>query len=128
MKVSRSTVAMWEAGANPPNDMLIQMADIFGCSIDYLLGRTDDRNSINDTSAGVETPALTDDALQTALIYQSLSPEARAMIRMFVDYEAKRQRVSASEPTPVEAPKATYDWDTLSERAASSAPDSKVSG
>lgn len=28
----------------PPTDILYKLADIFGCSTDYLLGRTDNRN------------------------------------------------------------------------------------
>lgn len=38
--VSRSTVAMWETAASQPdNEMLKKIADFFGVSIDYLLGR-----------------------------------------------------------------------------------------
>ena len=40
--VSRSAVAMWESGSSQPdNDMLLRIADIFGVSTDYLLGKTD---------------------------------------------------------------------------------------
>lgn len=38
--VSRSTIAMWETGASQPdNDTLKRLADIFGVTVDYLLGR-----------------------------------------------------------------------------------------
>lgn len=38
--VSRSTIAMWETGASQPdNDTLSRLADFFGVSVDYLLGR-----------------------------------------------------------------------------------------
>lgn len=37
--VSRSTVAMWEKGTEPSNDMLSILADYFGVTIDYLLDR-----------------------------------------------------------------------------------------
>ena len=38
--VSRSAVAMWESGSSQPdNDMLLRIADIFGVSTDYLLGK-----------------------------------------------------------------------------------------
>lgn len=41
--VSRSAVAMWELNRNEPaTDMLDQLASLFGCSVDYLLERTDD--------------------------------------------------------------------------------------
>ena len=40
--VARSTVAMWETGASQPdNRFLIELADVFDVSADYLLGRTD---------------------------------------------------------------------------------------
>lgn len=40
--VSRSTVAMWEISTNEPdNDTLSRLADLFGVTVDYLLGRDD---------------------------------------------------------------------------------------
>ena len=40
MGVSRKTVFNWMEKGNIPTSALIHMADIFGCSIDYLLGRS----------------------------------------------------------------------------------------
>lgn len=38
--VSQSTVGMWESGKNLPSvTTLMELADYFGCSTDYLLGR-----------------------------------------------------------------------------------------
>lgn len=37
--VTRKTLYNWMDKGNIPVSALIQMADIFGCSIDYLLGR-----------------------------------------------------------------------------------------
>lgn len=37
--VSRKTLYNWIDKGNIPTTALIQMADIFNCSIDYLLGR-----------------------------------------------------------------------------------------
>lgn len=37
--VTRKTVYNWIDKGNIPTSALIQMADLFGCSIDYLLGR-----------------------------------------------------------------------------------------
>lgn len=36
--VSRKTIYNWQRAGNIPADRLEQMADLFGCSIDYLLG------------------------------------------------------------------------------------------
>lgn len=42
--VARSTVSMWESSPQEPdNDTLGKIADVFGVTTDYLLGRTDDR-------------------------------------------------------------------------------------
>lgn len=37
--VARKTVFNWMQSGNIPAGKLIEMADLFGCSIDYLLGR-----------------------------------------------------------------------------------------
>lgn len=37
--VSRKTLYNWTANGNIPSSALVRMADIFQCSIDYLLGR-----------------------------------------------------------------------------------------
>lgn len=43
MCVEPATITNWEKGNRFPKDnALIKIADYFGCSIDYLLGRTDD--------------------------------------------------------------------------------------
>lgn len=42
--VSRLTVIRWETGViMPPVNSLMAMCDLFGCSVDYLLGRTMER-------------------------------------------------------------------------------------
>ena len=38
--VSRKTLYNWTANGNIPSSALVRMADIFQCSIDYLLGRS----------------------------------------------------------------------------------------
>lgn len=44
LDVSRDTVKKWESGESPiKSSMLVAMSDLFGCSIDYLLGRCDER-------------------------------------------------------------------------------------
>jgi repressor LexA len=55
--VSRSTIAMWETGASQPdNQSLTRLADYFGVSIDYLLGRDDSDPSAVKTAEGSKSP------------------------------------------------------------------------
>ena len=47
MNVEPATVSNWEKGNRfPKEDMLIKIADYFNCSLDYLLGRTDNPDAI----------------------------------------------------------------------------------
>lgn len=57
MNVESSTISNWERGARfPKEDMLIKIADYFNCSLDYLLGRTDNPDAvIYTTKYGDET-------------------------------------------------------------------------
>lgn len=46
LKISASTIGMWEQNRrNPDKDMLIKIADYFDVTVDYLLGRTNNKNS-----------------------------------------------------------------------------------
>ena len=39
--LSNATATRWKQGAIPNGEALMKIADYFDCSIDYLLGRTD---------------------------------------------------------------------------------------
>lgn len=44
LEVSRSAIGSWESGETPVKvNALCHMADLFGCSLDYLMARTDER-------------------------------------------------------------------------------------
>ena len=44
--VTQQAVNKWEAGrSNPDQDMISNLVDLFGCTIDYLVGRTNERGS-----------------------------------------------------------------------------------
>lgn len=46
LNIGNTTLSQYENGINTPNDdMKIKIADFFDVSVDYLLGRTDDRKS-----------------------------------------------------------------------------------
>ena len=44
LNTSAATVSRWERGLSKPNaDQMVAMCELFGCSVDYLLGVSDDR-------------------------------------------------------------------------------------
>lgn len=79
LNVSRVAVTQYEQGKRFPEwDTLRKIADIFGVSIDYLLGRVDDRNlSLAD---GTLAAHRTDDPLK------ELPEEARRSLEEFQEY------------------------------------------
>ena len=59
--VESATITNWEKGNRcPKDDILIKLADYFDCSLDYLLGRTDNKSSkvvsheINNSTVEIE--------------------------------------------------------------------------
>lgn len=48
LNLSRSTITSYENNINEPSfQILIKIADVFGVSIDYLLGRTPEKHNLN---------------------------------------------------------------------------------
>lgn len=78
--VARSTVSMWESSPQEPdNETLGKIADVFGVSTDYLLGRTDVPLSkrkghripvLGDVAAGIPI-----DAIEDILDYEEIDEE-----------------------------------------------------
>lgn len=67
--VTPQAVSKWERGESTPNpDALIKMADIFGVSIDYLLGASaiPTPASPTDADTGLELQAATDTEIKNA--------------------------------------------------------------
>lgn len=78
LHVSQQTVGKWEAGGATPNpETLSAMADIFGVSVDYLIGRS---NSV-----------LDDAAVKFALFGGEVDDETYEEVKRFAKY-AKEQR------------------------------------
>lgn len=79
----KSSIANYENGSNLPSDEVkLQMCDIFGCSLDYLMCKTDIRNP------GKQI----DDILNEAMIgmskedYEALTETQKKQIRDFAIY------------------------------------------
>ena len=80
LEMSPSTIAMYETGQREPdNETLIKIANFFQVSIDYLLGQSDIRTSI-ETIAAHRTDDPTDE----------LPEEARKSLEEFKDYILKK--------------------------------------
>lgn len=53
--VSRSTVSMWEIGSSEPDTATIsKMAELFGVTTDYLLGREERKLTLDEELEGIE--------------------------------------------------------------------------
>lgn len=68
---AKSTVAMYEKGDRKPSmEVLLKLSEIFDCSIDYILGKSDIRNPEelknipHANSGGVDTTGLDEDDLK----------------------------------------------------------------
>jgi len=65
LEISQGTLSNWERGVHDPdNETLGRLAQIFDCSVDYLLGRTEMRHI-----TGVDAPAL--DGLFTRIMKEA---------------------------------------------------------
>lgn len=74
--ITSQTISQYERGIRTPDfNLLNSIADFFGVSVDYLLGRTDIKNYEEDTIA-----AHTDDRTQ------NLSEEDKKQLNDFIDF------------------------------------------
>lgn len=84
MNISAQSLGYYENWVNKPDpDMLIKLADFYGVSIDYLLGRE------NEYGERV-TETFTDDERRLVEIYRALSPSHRQavnkMLQIWLEY------------------------------------------
>lgn len=73
LKVSGPTVSQWESGIKvPKNKNLERLADLYGVSTDYLMGRTEETNLVPPFDSGT--------ALHTARLANNMTPQDIAII------------------------------------------------
>ena len=88
INISRQVLSNYENEVNQPSpDVLIKFADIFQCSIDYLLGREDDLGVI---ALNSQTAELSPDGKELLDIYNALAPEYKAQILEYARYFQER--------------------------------------
>lgn len=94
LKVSVGTISNYENNIHfPDQEALLQLADYFGVTVDYLLGRTSYRYSL-DTLNEEYAPGMT--VAELVDIVQHFSPQNTAsfwIISNFCNYD-KRQRIA----------------------------------
>ena len=75
--ITRDSISLWEIGKRfPDTQYVIKLADFFGVSTDYLLGRSDDFGNVNIQS---NAPALAEDEAELVALYRSLLPDYKAL-------------------------------------------------
>lgn len=86
IKCSQKSIDYWEKGiAEPTAHFIVALADCFGCTTDYLLGREDDFGNVN-----VESDL--DETEQNVLyIYRSLNPDSREKLLDYMGYLSSKK-------------------------------------
>lgn len=83
LNLSRVAITQYEQGRREPElSTIARLANLFGVSVDYLLGRTDKRNSTAPSSGLAETLA----ASRTDQWTEELPEEARKSLEEFQEY------------------------------------------
>ena len=88
INISRQVLSNYENEINQPSpDVLIKFADIFQCSIDYLLGREDDLGVISLQS---QTAELSPDGQELLDMFSALDADYKAQILEYTHYFYER--------------------------------------
>lgn len=83
LNISTSAYGFYEQGKRTPDTQIIKkLADFFNVSVDYLLGKTDIRESAEEILSGKE-PTI---ALHSDYEYDELPDEAKKEIENFIEY------------------------------------------
>lgn len=103
INVTKVSVSGYEKGKrNPDTDTLQKIADVFGVSVDYLLGRSD----VREPGATIpDDQRVSDQERKLLETVRDLSPDKQEQVTQFADFlkfkEAKRDEESATaETTP----------------------------
>ena len=81
LSLSSARYSQYESGKRRPDyELLIEFADLYGVSIDYLLGRTTIQNYPTQTS-----PAYSSDELDLIRKYRALDETRQEAVRDFID-------------------------------------------
>lgn len=88
--VNQTAIGKYERGELEPNHQnLINLANLFECSIDYLIGRSDDFGNINVPSGAREQLTQEEQTLLDG--FRSLPRQERAQAIEYVEYLADKR-------------------------------------
>ena len=86
INASQKSVDNWEKGVAEPSAVAIaKLADIFGCSADYILGREDEFGQVNINSN------LTEEEKQLLVFYNACGKKEKSSIINFARYLSEKQ-------------------------------------
>lgn len=84
LRISRSTVGMYESGLREPNfELLEEIADFFNVDMDYLVGKSTIKRKIpvlQKDGIQKESPALTAEEKEFLNLFETASQEAREFV------------------------------------------------
>lgn len=84
--IDRTTYAKYESGASEPNyETLLKLAEIFGVSTDYILGRDEKKPTVQDDG-------LTEGERALMKQFRQLTPEQQDMVLRMVQAAADNQQ------------------------------------
>ncbi len=90
--LSHGCIAMLEVEKRTPTAQTLNaLADYFGVTTDYLLGRTDDDSIVFSKNAPAPLPA---DQQELNILFQSLAPGYRTQVLEYARYMAERSGVN----------------------------------
>ena len=92
MNIRTQKLSNWKTGYCEPNyDDIIMLADYFGVTTDYLLGRTDDEEFVIHKDKPAPLPA---DQQELNNLFQLLAPVYRVQVLEYTRYMAERSGVN----------------------------------
>ena len=90
-KINSTDKSIWAYENNvavPPLDTLLKLADVFECSIDYLVSRTDDFGNVSIQSS---TPVLSADEQRLIDTFRKLNPKNRTHVSAYAQIRLEEQ-------------------------------------
>jgi transcriptional regulator with XRE-family HTH domain len=84
--VTKSTISLYETGDNVPDiKTLAKIADFYGVSADWLLGRTPDPTTDIDVKAICEKTGLTGDAIEILVLYNEQAKTTKTKVNIPIE-------------------------------------------